>query len=442
MRFLLARAPARFDSKFRGNCAWLPWLALAWLAWASAAAAQPPRGGLSPFAPPPAAPTDAAKAPPAKAPPRPSAPPAANLLAPAEDGPASAAPANPPGNAPLPPAPGSEPVLFVSEGLDSLLKVPELRTRLSEGLGRELVSLVDSRAHQARATVWIGLGPNHVVVRVTPPQRPEVWRQLLPSELGVDPIGVLVKAVLEMFWADNFARLDASELQDPFCPPGLICVDARRSYSWPPVPEPEVLDPWDTSYRRFYGWDPFSYPTRYPGSAALTPPYPGRSVRVAQPYWSQQTVDFGPRAREKRHPYALSFLSGGGVHKAGAFFRYEFNALRRFRRFDFGLAFIGARGQPEPPTKARRAITALLARRFIAEDFELDLGASFGTFFATFADHNVEVRPYLRGLVTFALPIGKLFDLLVQSDLATTFISVPQTGAVEYALSLGLRHRM
>jgi hypothetical protein len=205
------------------------------------------------------------------------------------------------------------------------------------------------------------------------------------------------------------------------------------------------LDPWDSTYRRFYGWDPFAYPPRYPGSAALTPPYPGRSVRatpIIDPYWE------GPRPDARRHGpagpqnYALSFLTGGGVHKGGAFFRYEFNAVRRFRAFDFGLAFVGARGQPEPPTKARRAITALLARRFIAQDFELDLGASFGTFFATFESRSVEVRPYLRGMVTFALPVGPWFDVLVQSDLATTFVSVPETGAVEYALSLGLRHRM
>jgi hypothetical protein len=272
-----------------------------------------------------------------------------------------------------------------------------------------------------------------------------VWRQLKRTERGADPVGTVIKAVLEMLWADAFARLDATEIQDPFCPPGLICVDARRSYAWPPMPEPEVLDPWDTSYRRFYGWDPFAYPGRYPGSAALTPPYPGRSVRASRDegaYWAPPGLDAPARHREGPQNYALSFLTGGGVHKGGAFFRYEFNALRRFRAFDFGLAFVGARGQPEPPTKARRAITALLARRFVAQDFELDLGASFGTFFATFESHDVEVRPYLRAMVTFALPVGPWFDLLVQSDLATTFASVPETGAVEYALSLGLRHRM
>jgi hypothetical protein len=258
-------------------------------------------------------------------------------------------------------------------------------------------------------------------------------------------VGTVTKAVLEMLWADAFARLDATEIQDPFCPPGLICVDARRQSPWPPVPEPEVLDPWDTTYRRFYGWDPFAYPARYPGSAALTPPYPGRSVRAAPPiapYWGGPPPESQAVAASGPQDYALSFLTGGGVHKGGAFFRYEFNAVRRFRAFDFGLAFVGARGQPEPPTKARRAITALLARRFIAQDFELDLGASFGTFFATFESHSVEVRPYLRAMVTFALPVGRWFDVLVQSDLATTFASVPETGAVEYALSLGLRHRM
>jgi hypothetical protein len=334
--------------------------------------------------------------------------------------------------------------LFVCEGLDGVLSADALRAQLSEALGRDLVSLVDPRARKARATVWVGLSPEHVVVRVTPPQRTEVWRNLPREQLGQDPVGSVVKTVLDMLWADAFARLDATEIQDPFCPPGLICMDARRPYTWPPVPEPEVLDPWDNTYRRFYGWDPFAYPARYPGSAALTPPYPGRSVRAAPattPYWEDARPDATARS-SRPQDYALSFLTGGGVHKGGAFFRYEFNALRRFRKFDFGLAFVGARGQPEPPTKARRAITALFARRFIAEDFELDLGASFGTFFATFESHSVEVRPYLRAMVTFALPVGRFFDVLVQSDLATTFVSVPETGAVEYALSLGLRHRM
>jgi hypothetical protein len=336
-----------------------------------------------------------------------------------------------------------DPVLFVAEGLDAVVPAAELKAHLSEALGRELVSLVDARAHEAHSTIWMGLGAYHVVVRVTPPQRPEVWRQLARSELGSDPVATLVKAVLEMFWADSFARIDSGELQDPFCPPGLICLDARRSFGWPPQPEPEVLDPWDTSYRRFYGWDPFGYPpARHPSSAALTPPYPGRTVRVEPetPYY-RPGVDLAPSSTENLH-YALSFFSGGGVHKGGAFFRYEFNAVRRFRLYDFGLAFVGARGQPEPPSSARRAIAALLARRFVAEDFELDLGGSFGTFFATFAEHGVEVRPYLRAMVTFALPIGRLFDFLVRSDLATTFTSVPETGAVEYSLSLGLRHRM
>ena len=149
-----------------------------------------------------------------------------------------------------------------------------------------------------------------------------------------------------------------------------------------------------------------------------------------------------PTARKRPDDYALNVLAGGGVHGGGAFFRYELDMLRRFEPFDFGLAFIAGRGQPEPATKARRAIAAMLQRRFVSDAFVLDLGASFGTFFATFATGNAEVRPYLRGNVTFALELGRTFDLLVQSDLATTFVSVPSTGAVEYTLSMGLRHRM
>jgi hypothetical protein len=402
-------------------------------------AAQAPGGGLSPLSPPANAPV------PLPPPPAPTNP----YLTPGQAGapaaPQGAAPAPAPAAPPAVPRAQLDPVLFVAEGLDPVVPLAQLRARLAEALGRELVSLVDARAHDARSTVWMGLGPYHVVLRVSPPQRSDVWRQIGRTELGADPAGTLVKAVLEMFWADSFARLDAAELQDPFCPPGLICLDARRSYGWPPPPEPEVLDPWDTSYRRFYGHDPFAYPLRHPGSAALTPPHPGRTVRAdleASPYYRPHAGELSPPGGDAEHPYALSFFSGGGVHKGGAFFRYEFNAVRRFRIFDFGLAFIGARGQPEPPTKARRAITALLARRFTAEDFELDLGASFGTFFATFEAHGVEVRPYLRAMVTFALPLGRLFDLLVRSDLATTFAPVQETGAVEYSLSLGLRHRM
>ena len=337
-------------------------------------------------------------------------------------------------------------VLFVSEGLDTLLSVPDLRAKLSDALGRELVSLVDPRAHRADATVWAALGEGAVVLRVTPPHRPEVWRQLPRDTLGADPAATVVRAVLEMFWADSFARLDAAEIQDPFCPPGLICVQANRG-PWPPFPEAEVLDPWDTSYQRFYGWDPFAY--RYPSSAALTAPYPGRSVRApgyvpGGPYYAARYPGaLQPGGALKRpDDYALNMLIGGGVHGGGAFFRYEIDLLRRFEPFDFGLAYVAARGQPEPPNEARRVIAAMLQRRYVASAFELDLGATFGTFFATFEKRNAEVRPYLRGHVTFALELGRTFDLIVQSDLATNFVSVPETGVVEYTLSLGFRHRM
>ncbi len=337
-------------------------------------------------------------------------------------------------------------MLFVAEGLDALLSVAELRSKLSDALGRELLSLVDPRAHRADATVWVALGETTVVLRVTPPNRPEVWRQVPRDSLDPDPVASIARAVLEMFWADTFARLDAAEIQDPFCPAGLICVQANRGGPWPPLPEAEVLDPWDTSYQRFYGWDPFAY--RYPSSAALAAPYPGRLVRspryaTADGYYGARYASPAAVAQRARpDDYALNLLVGGGVHGGGAFFRYEMDILRRFEPFDFGLAYIAARGQPEPPNEARRVIAAMLQRRYVASAFELNLGATFGTFFATFERRDAEVRPYLRGNVTFALEIGRTFDLLVQSDLATTFVSVPETGVVEYTLSLGLRHRM
>ncbi len=330
--------------------------------------------------------------------------------------------------------PGSgAPVLFVVEGIDDVVAAKDLQRKLAEALGRDLVSLVDARAHRAESVVWIGATDSHVVLRVTPPGRPEVWRQMPRAKLGPDPGAEIVRAVLEMFWVDHFARLDAAEVQDPFCPRGMICLDASRRNPWPQAPEVEVLDPWDTSYRRFYGFDPFVY--NYPPSAALTAPQPSRQVRAPQ-------LHDGLDGDEYRNDYAMDAVMGGGVHRGGAFVRYELDAVRRFPRFDFGLAFIGGRGQPEPASYARRAITAMVARRFLSPAFELDLGAAFGTFFATHQHSPVDVRPYLRGNAKFALPLGPTFDMLVQSDLGTTFISVSRTGVVEYALSLGLRHRM
>jgi hypothetical protein len=337
-------------------------------------------------------------------------------------------------------------VLFVTEGLDALLAVDVLRAQLEAALGGELVSLVDPRAPRAKGTLWVGLGESFVVLRVSPPGRPDAFRQLPRDQLGADPTAAIVRAVVELFWVDGFSRFDAGEIQDPFCPPGLICLDAGRRSAWPPHPEVEVLDPWDTSYRRFYGWDPFVY--RFPPSAALTAPFPGREVRgrgypAPPPYGVRLTRTAEPsESRPPPDDFTLSFLAGAGVHGGGAFLRYEVDALRRFGAFDFGLGYIASRGQPEPLQSARRAITALLLRRFVAEAFELDLGASFGTFFATFESRDVVVRPYLRAMVVFAVPVGRVFDLLVQSDLATTFASVPETGPVEYALSTGLRHRM
>jgi hypothetical protein len=247
-------------------------------------------------------------------------------------------------------------------------------------------------------------------------------------------VAVIVKAVLEMLWADAFARLDMSEVQDPFCPSGMICVDPRHATAWPNRPEVEVLDPWDPHYPRFYSWDP-----NYPQAVQRGPwntPYAERGYR------RPPSADAPPWSCEPRtHHLALGLLAGGGVHKGGAFMRYEVNLLRRFPRFDFGLAYVGARGQPEPFQKARRAVLAMLQRRYVSQEFELDLGISFGMFVATLEDQDAEVRPYLRGLLTFALPLGRSFDLLVQSELGTTFAAVNGTGVVEYALTAGLRHK-
>lgn len=338
------------------------------------------------------------------------------------------------------PSSSLSPVLLLTEGLDSSISLVDLRRRLSDALAREVVPLVDARARRAQASIWLGLGEDSLVLRVTPPQRAEVWRQLARKELGPDPVATIVKAVLEMLWADAFARLDMSEVQDPFCPSGMICVDPRHATAWPQRPEVEVLDPWDPNYPRFYGWDR-SYPagSRNPWA----PPYSERGYRPSAqgpaPAWSIATPEPAPEKRSQT--LALGLLAGGGVHKGGAFLRYEVNLLRRFPRFDFGLTYVAARGQPEPFQKARRSILAMLQRRFISPDFELDLGISFGMFVATLEGQDAEVRPYLRGLLTFALPISRSFDLLVQSELGTTFATVTGTGAVEYALTAGFRHK-
>jgi len=328
------------------------------------------------------------------------------------------------------------PVLLLTQGVDDSLAA-ELRHRLREALARDVVPLVDPRARRAHASIFAGLDEQTVVLRVTPLQRPEVWRQLACAELGADPAGVLVKAILEMLWADAFARLDVGEVQDPFCPSGMICVDPRHNGGWPARPELEVLDPWDTNYRRFGVWDPYAQQ----GSPInpWAPPHSQRAYRPVQPPpWNPPPE---PVVTRHKQDVALGLLAGGGVHKGGAFLRYEVNVLRRFPRFDFGLSYVGARGQPEPFQKARRAVLALLERRFVSQDFELDLGLSFGMFVANHVHASPEVRPYLRGLLTFALPVSESFDLLVQSELGTTFSSVRATGVVEYALSAGLRHK-
>ncbi len=327
------------------------------------------------------------------------------------------------------------PVLLLTEGIDDTIPLADLRRRLGEALSRDMVPLVDPRARRAQASIWLGLNEDTLVMRVTPPQRAEAWRQLSRSDLGADPVGTIVKAVLEMLWADAFARLDLAELQDPFCPAGMICVDPRHAAAWPVRPEIEVLDPWDPHYPRFYTWEP-RYAPRSQRNPWPPTPHGERGYRRAPaneaPGWTH-----APRPRQ----LALGLLAGGGVHKGGAFMRYEVNLLRRFPRFDFGLTYVGARGQPEPFQKARRAVLALLQRRYVSQEFELDLGIGFGMFVATLEGSDPQVRPFLRGLLTFALPLGPTFDLLVQSELGTTFAAVADTGPVEYALTTGLRHK-
>jgi hypothetical protein len=386
-----------------------------------------------------------------------------------------AAPAAPPPGAPAPAQRGvldpfasasAAPVLFLTENLDASLPLPALRERLAAALGRALVSPLDQRALGAHASIWLGMNDEYLVVRVAPPQRPDVWRQVPRSELGPDPIATVIKAVLEMLWADAFALAESREVQDPFCPPGMVCFDPRRAPSWPSRSELEVLDPWDSSYRRFtYSWEP--PPWQYGVGGGYRPPNPWTQrypdiearggaqdparqrapARGQTPAWpdapSVDAREPEPDVAALRKPqhFALGLLAGGGVHQGGAFLRYEVNVLRRFPQFDVGLTYVGARGEPESFQKARRAAMALLQRRFVSSEFELDLGAAFGIFVANFDHHETEARPYLRGFLTFALPIGRSFDFLVQSEIGTTFASVPKTGAVECALTLGLRHK-
>ena len=126
------------------------------------------------------------------------------------------------------------------------------------------------------------------------------------------------------------------------------------------------------------------------------------------------------------------------MHQGGGFARYEVNALRRFPRFDIGLTFVGGRGQPNAG-HARRTVAALGQYRWISEGLEVDLGMSFGIFFAErFA--SVDVRPHLRGLGVFAIETPSPVQVLIQSELGTTFTRVQTTGAVEYALTVGARY--
>jgi hypothetical protein len=58
------------------------------------------------------------------------------------------------------------------------------------------------------------------------------------------------------------------------------------------------------------------------------------------------------------------------------------------------------------------------------------------------AEHarGADVRPYLRGLGAFAIDTQSPLDVLIQSELGSTFTSVGNTGPVEYALTLGVRY--
>ena len=338
-----------------------------------------------------------------------------------------------------------DPILLVTEGLEAISEPAALRARLAELFGRPVIGLSDPDASSALATLYVASDGRFVVLRLSMEDQADLWQRLPRSELGRDPIAIIANAVLDMLWSDRLAQSAASEMLDPFCPPGLICVDAERrgprAYGRRRGAEPSVLDPWDGSYQRFGGSDLLSQPRRYhtrgdPWSeeqqAEYVPSY-APAAQIAQP---------PAPARARPAGWALGLLAGGGVHAEGGFVRYEVNVLRRFSNLDIGLTFVGGRGQPDAAANARRAVAALIQGRLVMEGLELNLGGSFGTFMAKQRGESAEVRPYLRALSVFALPISDALHFTIQSEVGTTFSDVNDSGAFEYALSVGFRQQL
>lgn len=335
-----------------------------------------------------------------------------------------------------------EPILLVGEGLEALGEPSAIRKRLGELFARPVVGLADPEASSPLATLYLAVDARFVVLRLRMDEHADLWRRLPRTELGVDPVSALGNAVLDMLWSDKLAQSAGSEMVDPFCPPGLICMDAeqptRRRYRRRLPVEPTVLDPWDGSYQRFGTGDDLSRERRYHTRGdPWADEQPGS--HVAQPA-SSSPVTLAPAP--PLAGWAVGLSAGGGVHAEGGFVRYEVDLLRRFRSLDVGLAFVGGRGQPDAAASARRAVVALIHGRLVMDGLELDLGGSFGTFMAKARGEGAEVRPYLRVVSVFALPITSALHFTIQSEVGTTFSEVGESGAFEYALSLGFRQRL
>lgn len=339
-----------------------------------------------------------------------------------------------------------DPILLVSEGLEGIGEPSALRTRLSELFGRPVIGLADPDATEALATLYVAGDKRFVVLRLSMIDQADLWQRLARSELGADPVSSIANAVLDMLWSDRLAQSAASEMLDPFCPPGLICMDAerpaRRSYGRRRAVEPSVLDPWDG---RVGGSDPLSQPRRYHTRGDPWAEEPQGDYVPAQAAASpvQLSVPPPPAQSQASAPgWAVALAAGGGVHAEGGFVRYEVDVLRRFRNLDVGLGFVGGRGQPDAAAIARRAVVAIIQGRLVMDGLELDLGGSFGTFMAKARGESAEVTPYLRAVSVFALPITDALHFTIQSEVGTTFADVGDTGAFEYALSLGFRQHL
>jgi hypothetical protein len=320
-------------------------------------------------------------------------------------------------------------LVLVVEGLDGVIRPEVLRARLSEAFGRPVIALSDAGAESARGTLWLGADQTQVTLRLSTPPRPDLWQRLPRAKLGADPVATLAAALLDMLWSERMKP--ESEMRDPFCPPGMVCGEASEGTSRRPV-EQAVLDPWDPANAHF---DRAGH-ERGRGDPWENEP-PARAAPPAQASAAVSTRGT-PTNEASQRSWAVAALVGGGVHLAGGFARYELNALRRFPRFDIGLTYVGGRGQPDA-TEARRAVAALSQYRWIGAGLEINLGGCFGIFVAE-GEGSPEVRPYLRALGVFAIATPSPVDVLIQSEVGTTFTSVASTGAFEYALSLGPRY--